>query len=185
MRVGRYADGHDQQPNRPPVPSRHQDRINDSHLPLIDLRQLPSRIARVQSLFTHTREASMYFPTWQVLSFKSEGGCQSSLLGRPREVPVVPQLESEQGPQLLAVVMPALEVLTHQCLYRGRLEEPLARHPLRRQYRQHLLPQRPAKPLGDRDPKPLLPPPKNGLGQHPTQRPLEQELRLHAPQLQV
>ncbi len=89
-----------------------------------------------------------------------------------RRVAVVPQLEREQRPELLAVVAPPVQVIVDQPLHRARFEEALTPDPLRRQDRQHLLPERAAEPSRHGDPEPLLGPVQDRVGQDAAQRAL-------------
>src|SRR4029077_14296292 len=103
----------------------------------------------------------------------------------PLEVAVVPQLEREKRPELLAIVAASVEVIVDQPLDRARVEEALPRDPIRRQHRQHLLLERATKPVRDGDAEPLLGPVENAVRQDSPQCALEQELRAKTAQLEV
>src|SRR5439155_16323882 len=103
---------------------------------------------------------------------------------RPAQVTVVPQLEREQRPQLLAVVPPAFQVVADQCAHDRRIEKTLARDPVGREDREHLLLERAAEPVRDRDPKALLWPVEDRIRKDAAQSALEQEIRAEAAQPQ-
>src|SRR5215469_10686864 len=73
-------------------------------------------------------------------------------------VPVVPCLKRKERPELLSVVPRPLQVVVDQPLHLRHVKKPIPPDPLRRQHVQQLPPQRPPKPLRDRNPKPLLRP---------------------------
>jgi len=83
------------------------------------------------------------------------------------DVAVVPQLEDEQRPELLAIVATARQVVAHQRRHGRAIEESFARDALGREDRQHLLLERTAKPVGDRDPKTFFRPVEDGVGSRP------------------
>src|SRR5258708_24412810 len=101
----------------------------------------------------------------------SRSGGRSAL-----EVALVPQLEREQRPELLAVVAAPVQVFIDQPLDDKRIEEALAREPFGRKHRQHLLLQRAPKPLRDRNPEPLLAPGENRGRKDSPPRALKEEL---------
>src|SRR5438094_8981309 len=116
------------------------------------------------------------------------GGCAMRRRGRGSavgHVPLVPTLEREQRPQLLAVVPPAGEMFVDQPPDHPRVEIPLALDPLWRQDRQHLLTQRSAEPPCHRDAEALLGPVEDLVGQDAPKRSLQKELRPQPTQLQV